>query len=307
MGQVTKIVWCHHTFNPWIGCTKVHDGCTHCYAERDMDTRLGRVAWGPRGTRSKTSDAKWREPLKWAEAAGVADQRRRVFCASLADVFEDWHGDIIDHEGRRLWVDRDGTEIVTESAGYSFHQMRPLRMSDLRQNLFRLIDFTPELDWLVLTKRPENVQPMIESLHLAHTLHRTNLWLGASVSDQRTADVWTERLLECRDLAPVLFLSVEPLLGPVDLGLRNWGPNVAEYSGPRIDWVIIGGESGPKARPCNVAWVRSIVADCREAGVPVFVEQLGADARLRDKNGGDPSEWPEDLRVREFPRVAINA
>lgn len=173
-----------------------------------------------------------------------------------------------------------------------------------------------------------------------------NVWLGVSVENQAAADERIPHLL--RTPAAVRFLSCEPLLGPVDLrhirpaqkpeaAMRPVTGEVVEanclsgdcitslgfgYSGgPTVSWVIVGGESGPGARPCNIEWVRSVVRQCQAAGVPVFVKQLGsqpefgagecvrwADAgptqRLRDKKGGDIAEWPADLRVREFPAAA---
>lgn len=304
MGDVTKIQWTDHTFNPWIGCTKVAPGCTNCYAEADMDQRRGRVKWGVNGTRSVTSTAYWRKPLKWEREAKAAGVRRRVFCASLADVFED-------REELELW----------------------------RANLFDVIDETPNLDWLLLTKRPENIQrmwPQIprnkEPLYVGNIDQppwRHNVWLGTSISDQATADKGIPELLKCRDLAPVLFLSAEPLLGPIDLtgqlvssdgfvsALAD-GPIHVSDGGRGIDWVIVGGESGPNARPCHMEWIRSLVDQCRAIGHPCFVKQLGAwplhhgdigDARavrrMNHAKGGDPAEWPEDLRVREFPTVTV--
>ena len=251
MAQLTKIQWCHHTFNPWIGCQKVHEGCTHCYAEHLADARFGWARWGLRGTRRRTSPTNWRAPMKWERQAGRAKKRRRVFCASLADVFE----------------------------------ARP-ELHSWRVDLFALIDQTPWLDWLLLSKRPENVASMWPDPR-----YRPNIWLGTSISNQKTADEWVPRLVANRERCPVLFLSVEPLLAPIhNLPLDN------------IDWLIVGGESGHQARPCQDEWIRSIIDQARAADVAVFVKQLGKRDGLRDKKGGDPAEWPKDLRIREFPR-----
>ena len=348
MGETTKIQWTHHTFNPWIGCAKVAPGCEHCYAEADMDKRRGRVKWGVNGTRSVTSDAYWRQPIRWNKQAESEGGRRRVFCASLADVFED-------REELTLW----------------------------RSGLFDVIDETPNLDWLLLTKRPENIQrmwPQIprnkEPLYVGNIDQppwRHNVWLGTSISDQATGDKAIPKLLKCRDLSPVLFLSADPLLGPVDMtpyiGGRSYrcqcGFHQTEneliftggdtYSctkcrerceiGATIDWVIIGGESGPQARPCDIGWVTDLVRQCRQAGVAPFVKQLGPKPYwngnhpecnqtlprqhtpeqkaefiealgeyfdhihalpVLDKKGGDMNEWPESLRVREFPSVNVD-
>lgn len=302
MATMTKIQWTDHTWNPWRGCTKVSPGCHHCYAET-QSKRNPRVLgeWGPKGRRAIAADPYWRLPLQWDRAAKEAGERRRVFCASLADVFE--HND---------------------------------QVAEARARLFRTIDSTPNLDWLLLTKRPENIgmmwhtwsqyddrgEPLGESKPTRREIRRHNVWLGTSVEDQDRANERIPELLGCRDLAEVLFLSLEPLVGRVSLiGVAGWtdpGRFFGRRPGEGIDWAIVGGESGPGARPCNTYWIREIVRDCVDAGVTPFVKQLGASPfddstggnryddhtyfRLRDSKGGDPDEWPEDLRVREFPR-----
>lgn len=360
-----------YTFNPWIGCTKVAPGCANCYAEADMDNRRGRVHWGPHGTRSRTSDSYWRDPIKWNKAAQESGERHRVFCASLADIFEDWTGGFVDTQGRTLH--RGKPWGVKEKYVYDHMKIGQsvATIHDLRADLFELIDATPHLDWLLLTKRPENIlriicpneDPDFED-NGVFQYHRKNLWLGTSISDQETANKAIPELLRCRELASVLFISAEPLLGPVDLSrvgnhdgtcANRFDGNClyvgdiggAEYAwSPRnfIRWVIAGGESGPNARPCNPKWIRSLSEQCKAASVPCFVKQLGgnivlrndevedqfnnndtgwpdphveydihgfrenfqgADCRicLQDKKGGNPDEWPADLRVREFPIV----
>lgn len=302
MAENSKIEWTNHTFNPWRGCTHVHPGCDNCYAEamsKRNPATLG--VWGDKGTRVVASESMWRRPLKWDSAAKATGERHRVFCASLADVFEDWQGEIHDSSGRVLLAHPVLTGV---------NAPWPLTMDHVRRRLFDLIDATPNLDWLLVTKRPENVRRMwtipangIDPGDQAY-LYRSNVWLLTSISDQATADAMIPLLLECRDLVPILGLSCEPLLGPVDFG-RIRG----------IDWVIVGGESGHGARPYDLAWPRSIIAQCREAGVPVFHKQLGSHVHEvsdggqlkswfpNDPKGGDMSEWPEDLRVREFPKV----
>ncbi len=303
MGSQTGIAWTDHTFNPWRGCTKVSAGCANCYAEK-MSHRNPAVLgeWGPAGRRVMAAPSYWRLPVQWDAAAKRDGVRRRVFCASLADVFE----------------------------------ARP-ELDAPRRSLFAAIAATPNLDWLLLTKRPENITRLMPEAGLP------NVWLGTSVEDQKTADERIPLLLEVP--AAVRFVSYEPALGPVrfdriateELGrldaLRGFhfvdGHNEPVPT-PRLDWLIFGGESGAKARPCDVAWARSVVEQCREAGVPCFVKQLGArpvplapmrlpsfDAftgrhhrgwiedgphAISDPAGADPAEWPEDLRVREFPR-----
>lgn len=353
MAENSAIQWTHHTLNPWRGCSKVHAGCTNCYAEVNYSVKMHGVKWGPNGTRVMLSKPGWREPLKWNRDAEAAGERRRVFCASLADVFEDWQGDILDHNGKRLWVDRahPDTGYIAESAGFSFEHCRPARMDDLRRDLFTLIDSTPNLDWLLLTKRPENVRKFWWPTNPRRDGGlRQNVWLGTSISDQKTADEWVPRLLECRDLSPVLFLSCEPIIGKIELAADGlWDSpcpacidrplndetncvecRTCDCSGksgePWIDWVIVGGESGPHARAAHIEWIRSLVNECNAAHLPVFVKQLGANAKEWDqhadglggitggggtvpyatasKKGGEPDEWPEDLRVREFPILA---
>ena len=316
VGSKTTIAWCHHTFNGWIGCSKVHAGCKMCYAERDMAIRMQRVVWGPNGTRSITKT--WKDPLRWNRMAASDGERRRVFCASLSDVFEDWSGNILHHDN----------SVATRIGG------RKTTMDDLRRDLFTLIDSTPNLDWLILTKRPENIfemWPVNPQTGLRE--YRSNVWLGTSVSNQETAQQMIPHLMGCRQLSPVLFLSVEPLLSRTVLGdvVCDFGngfrgnPFVCESSSgnderrwPAIDWVIVGGESGPSARPCHDEWIRSIRKECMSHHVPCFVKQLGQNAFYRGAGcpetgqdvryvwtesvkGGNPVEWPQDLQVRQFP------
>lgn len=321
-----------------------------------MDTRRGRVRWGPKGTRSRTTDTYWKKPLKWnrdalrhpASYLGPTPQDRpRVFCASLADVFEDWDGPIVDHKGEQLWHIGDGN--YGRYTKREHPSCQPVSMSCLRRDLFELIDQTPNLDWLLLTKRPENIRrmwpvdaPKGDDDRVGLETMRDNVWLGCSVSDQQTADEAIPKLVECRDLSPCLFLSVEPLVGPVDLtrkpkSISNDVIEAGILSGMGLnylwpDWVIVGGESGPNARPCNIDWIRSIVRQCREAGVRCWVKQLGSHViddrangtihsnipaeecwpgdhdthhtgriHLKDRKGADPTEWPEDVRVQESP------
>jgi protein gp37 len=330
MAESTKIQWTTHTFNPWIGCTKVHEGCAHCYAEADMDHRRKRAKWGPHGTRSRTSDDYWKQPLKWDREAQAAGERRRVFCASLADIFEDWQGPIVDARGEPLLVDGLGAKR-RESENVTGRNWSPLTMDDLRRDLFGLIDRTPNLDWLLLTKRPENVRRMWPAApHMSNPEakgKRLNVWLGTSVSNQPTADRMLPPLIACRDLCPVLFASAEPLLGELDLAAVRvgcgWHALGCACSGTgcdhgKLDWVIVGGESTQGKAPARrfyLGWARSLVAQCREWGAAPFIKQMGSSVwdthpselatgehrvTLRDSHGGDPSEWPE-LFPREFP------
>jgi protein gp37 len=290
----TGIAWTDHTFNPWWGCTKVSPGCTNCYAERDSK-RYGFKVWGPVGPtveRRVFGEKHWAEPLKWNREAEREGRSHRVFCASMADVFE---ADAPEGEQRRL---------------------------------FKLIEATPHLTWQLLTKRPELVLDVVP-IRWSDGFP-PNVWLGVSVEDQQRADERIPLLLQTP--ARVRFLSVEPLLGPVDLsawlacgdgtGIGNYGLRSAD-----LHWVICGGESGSGARPCSIEWIRSVLEQCWEAKVPAFCKQLGSLVAaassaghangwaprhgereglplwgLLDK-GGDPARWPLDLRVRQFPEV----
>ena len=312
MGENSKIEWCDNTFNPWIGCQKVSAGCANCYAERDFDKRRHFAKWGPAGTRSLTSDAIWRSPIKWNRDCQLEKEyndqaekntgerpnreRRRVFCASLADVFEDWQGGILDSHGCSLWIREDQIEPETGAFteyGLKINGFVPYRMADVRARLWALIDQTPHLDWLLLTKRPENARLVPEDWWTDWPRH---VWLGTSVEDQAAADKRIPELLKIP--AAVHFLSCEPLLGAVDLksiityanGSSSKERNVLtgrewqDYGGdgggiavglPKIDWVIAGGESGPAARPSHPGWFRALRDQCQGAGVPFFFKQFG--------------------------------
>lgn len=298
MSEGTKIEWATHTFNPWTGCFPVSPGCLHCY----MMALLKRFGKDGR-KRTRTSESYWKQAARWnreaskfAEAAlgygtsvGMHDAARQRVFPSLCD-----------------WLD---DEVPIEWLA----------------DFLKLIHDTPNLDWLLLTKRPENFftrmaavvshnnkKPFTGDLkadwdHVSPwTAGRNiprNVWIGASVEDQKRADERIPELLKIP--AAVRFLSVEPLLGPVDLSTSEKGDVMAP-----VDWVIVGGESGPGARPCNVEWIRDIVRQCKAAGVPCFVKQLGSNPIMEPgpitwpcehPKGGEPDEWPEDLRVREFP------
>lgn len=252
-----------YTFNCWIGCQKVSAGCAHCYAETLMDHRYGKVKWGPAGTRVRTSPANWKKPIKWNREAGAEGVRRKVFCASLADVFED----------------RD--ELIP-----------------WRRDLAKLIWETPNLDWLLLTKRPEHAKQMIYEMWFPDAAWPKNYWVGTSVEDQAAARDRIGYLLDIP--AAVRFLSVEPMLGPINLGLYRVAIPKHRESWPaeRVSnfWVICGAESGAGARPMDEKWVRSIRDQCVEAGVPFFFKQKAENGRkvsLPDLDGRQWSEFPK--------------
>ncbi len=275
MGKDSKIEWTTHTFNPWVSCTKVSEGCKNCYAET-MEARWGRP-WGKDAPRRVTSDAYWSQPFKWDRAASKAGERHRVFCASFADVFED-HPDLVAPRAR----------------------------------LKALIKATPNLDWLLLTKRPENMVRMTEGWVGFNGTWPDNVWAGTSVENQARANQRIPELLKVP--AKVLFLSCEPLLEEVDLTRIECNPEKPHlmcsaltedhddrfYRAPNhINWVIVGGESGRGARPMNPEWARGLRNQCKEAGAAFFMKQMGGSG---DK-GGDLESIPEDLRIREFPQT----
>ncbi|PJI92490.1 protein gp37 [Yoonia maricola] len=224
MGANSKIEWTTHTFNPWWGCTKVSEACKHCYAEA-WAKRVGQKVWGPRPERRLLSDTHWRQPLKWNRDAAKSNERPRVFCASMADVFED-RDELIPH----------------------------------RDRLFDLIEATPNLDWLLLTKRPQNVRRLARW----DTEWPDNVWLGTTVELQKRA----EELLPYIEAVPakVRFISAEPLLGPLEI--EPWLETT-------IDWVITGGESGPKARPASPKWFTDLHAQCMRTETAFHFKQWG--------------------------------
>jgi protein gp37 len=224
MGKDSKIEWTTHTFNPWWGCTKVSEACKHCYAE-SWAKRVGKDVWGPSVERRMFGDDHWRQPLRWNSEAAKAEHRPRVFCASMADVFEERSE--LDATRLRLWD---------------------------------LIEATPHLDWLLLTKRPQNV---LERTRWGSDWP-TNVWIGTTVELQKRADELLPEL--ARIPAKVRFISAEPLLGPIDL---------SPWLGSSVDWVITGGESGPKARPASPNWFRSLMIQCMERDVPFHFKQWG--------------------------------
>lgn len=257
MAENSKIEWCDHTFNPWVGCQKVSSGCKNCYAESLM-TRKPRWSncWGPPvlTERLKTSDAYWKRALKWNREAKEKGIRYKVFCASLADVFED-NKDLIP------W----------------------------RDELWHLINITTHLDWLILTKRPENIKRLWPWGWFNEMFSFQNIWLGVTVENQAQV----KRLDYISNIpAMVKFISVEPQLEKIDLELRNWAID-------RKYWIIAGGESGRSCRPFDPEWARLIKQDCEIAGIPFFMKQLGGYPDKRD----DIRQFPHDLRVREFPNV----
>lgn len=304
----TLIEWTDATWNPVTGCDKVSPGCAHCYAEvvaaRFWATQYAPVEYeeydpticGPvkemrlrRFTDVQCHEDRLDAPLRWKKP-------RLVFVNSMSDLF---HEDVPDE-----FIDR----------------------------VFAVMALAPRHTFQVLTKRPRRMLKWAtlnstggHVFHVASTTGRPqsgvwplpNVWLGVPVENQHFADERIPLLLQTP--AAVRFISAEPLLGPIDLrhlaAREDWHVDALDTPDPSccLHWVIVGGESGPQARPMNIAWARSIVQQCQAANVPVFMKQLGAkptcdgcgDAAavfgLRDRKGGDIAEWPEDLRVRQWP------
>jgi len=228
MARNSHIEWTHHTFNPWWGCNKVSPACDNCYAEL-WAKRMGHRLWGTDAPRRFFSDVHWQEPVIWNAEAKCNGRRERVFCASMADVFE--RRADLNSERRRLW---------------------------------KLIENTPSLDWLLLTKRPQNVG------RLAPWKERwpANVWLGTSVENQTLAEKRLPFLL--RIPAAVRFLSCEPLLGP--LNLRPWLMNDKLHP---INWIIAGGESGASSRPMHPDWAKGLLRQCQDFKIPFHFKQWG--------------------------------
>lgn len=313
----TKVEWCGATWNPWLGCAKVSDGCKFCYAEAQMDKWLGRARWGPDGTRVRTSVANWKKPVKWNKDLACGWVWRCSNCNDRIVAKPLYEGDC-KNCGSSAWRNIHGERVFCASLADVFED-NP-QVEDWRLDLFRLIFDTPQLDWLLLTKRPQNVIPFMDDACWPETGCPMfgvnddlppNVWLGTSVENQAAVDDRVPQLAAVP--TRVRFLSVEPLLEEIDFEDVFYEP-VDERNewfrarANRPDWVIVGGESGPNARPLELAWVRDIISQCRGARVPVFVKQLGSvwakENGAKDKKGGDMGEWPENLRVREQPEVS---
>lgn len=297
----TKIEWVKNrdgsqglTWNPVTGCTPISEGCRNCYAQRMSKRLAGRCGY-PADEPFKVTlhPDRFDEPLKWKKP-------RRVFVCSMGDLF---HEDVPDEFIYEIW------DVMVQSKQHTF---------------------------LVLTKRPDRMKSFIEKvmcnrMDYALTFGGTpegkkarkwaqkpvqNVWLGVTAENQQRADERIPILLQIP--AAVRFVSVEPMLGPVDLisndylggcincevCLDNPETFINRAQDRKIDWVICGGETGPGARPMHPDWVRSLVLQCKNAGVPIFVKQMGsvwAKAHSSDRASNRPEEWPEDLRIRELP------
>ncbi len=299
MGVETRIEWADYTFSPWEVCVKVNDGCRFYYAEPNNMRWRGGKHWGPGGSRRVMSEAAWRRVVGW-NAKALGDGRYRRIFPSICDPFEAYQGAMVNSKG----------------------EVQDVMMDDVRKRFFKLVDDTPGLFWMLLTKRPENVVDMAPPHWMVKP--PANVMICASASDQKTTEQMLVGLVEWPGYKG---LSLEPLLNSIVL----WGMKGIDA----LDWVVIGGESGVSARGCNVWWVRMLVSDCLGVGVPVYVKQFGSrpfrlidDCRLvwpvgtakgvnypkgrtyfqlKHKKGGDPKEWPTSLRVREYPEFMVGS
>lgn len=328
------IAWTDETWNPLRGCSRVSEGCCNCYAEavaarfsgpgQPYEGLAERTERGPRWTGEvRLIREKLDQPLRWRRP-------RRVFVNSMSDLF---------HESVPFETIAAIYGVMAAAPQHTFQVLtkRPARAREF----FEWLDAKASACQLVFPYDSQawrrlhclNAKALIATGHRRCVIQNPvwpppNVWLGVSVEDQATADERIPLLLKCP--AAVRWVSAEPLLGPVDFVMATGNTSFdggGDFGPDRtFDWVVVGGESGPRARPCDVTWVRSIIVQCRVAGVPVFVKQLGSKARsarprdhtdrlrskvcaetgltglvLRNRKGGDPSEWPEDLRVREWP------
>lgn len=367
MGEKSTIQWCTHTFNPWIGCTKVSPGCTNCYAEMSPASKFGGIEWGIGKERRRTVASNWAKPVHWNRKARDYPDQCRKCGARLCMKAQEQLGTL------RCPSQRDDNGKLDPSRpvcnGEVDRNVRALvfcaSLSDWlddevptewRAELLALVCRTPHLTWQLLTKRPENFGRLLDDAIDDLALHNdplddkqnvndvlrmlkawrdgtppANVWIGTTVEDQKRADDRIPALLAIP--ARVRFLSVEPQIEAVNLaewlaadnhGFVGKSGGGLQYFEGAVDWVIVGGESGSKARPFSVEWMRAIVEQCAEAGVPVFCKQLGAKPftvdvdyeeaggrmvprdvpralHLTDSHGGDINEFPQDLRVRQFP------
>jgi protein gp37 len=310
MAGKSNIEWCTDTWNPIVGCTIVSPGCTNCYAMKWAHSGMKAIKHYDGTTKVVNGHAIWTglvrqapehilmAPLKWKKP-------RRIFVNSMSDLF---HEDVPDE-----WIDMVFA-VMALSPQHIFQVLtkRSKRMreyastdsgkawNDLRARWFRA----------ATSKCPDGAVPL--DFLVGNAFRRyplPNVWLGVSCEDQKRADERIPDLLATP--AAVRFVSAEPLLGPIDFSrhIEIRMPSLYSPVEVNLDWIIVGGESGPGSRPFNLAWGRSIIAQCKAAGVPVFMKQVGADPftndnlymTLKDRKGGDPLEWPEDLRVRQMP------
>jgi len=350
---VTSIEWTRgddgvagKTWNPVLGCTRVSAGCDHCYAIgvahrglRPEHTGLTRI----RPPDSKRPGLDWNgtvkflperlaEPLRWRKP-------RRVFVNSMSDLF---HNSMSGQRiaavfGAMLMASRHTYQVLTKRPELALYwytwieENAPALFGDEAAALAKANGdrISPDPRVLMCVAAAESAGVVAPDLASATAAYDTwpprSVHLGVSVEDQATADERIPLLLQCP--AAIRFVSYEPALGPVDFNaIGKWrdeplsalSEQVGNVERPALDWIIVGGESGPGARVFELAWARKVIADCHAiAGGPrVFIKQLGScpfdnrtayALRPSDRKGGDMAEWPPDLRVREWPKEAHHA
>lgn len=272
----SPIEWTDYTFNPWIGCSKVSPGCANCYAETSTPARTMKIEWGKGNPRHRTSESNWKAVRSLDRKSAKDGIRRKVFCASLAD----W----LDPEVPSFWL----------------------------ADLLSLISSTPNLDWQLVTKRPElfysrmtaimsdwagTPGAKVAEMWSIFAIAPKNVWFGITTENQKT---FTDRTREMARIdARLKFLSVEPLLGPIAMAFPP---------GQKVDWVIVGGESGQNARSSDLEWIESVATQSFNLKIPLFVKQLGSRVMFQGSSittnhskGGDIQEFPHRLQHREFP------
>lgn len=284
MGESTKIEWCTHTWSPWIGCTKLSAACDHCYAA-DMAKRYGWARYEAGAPRHRTSADYWKKPLLWNRQAEAAGKRASVF-ASLCDPF--------DSEVDDAW----------------------------RADHFAIIEATPWLEWLVLTKRAKLARQFFAGRAVPN-----NVRMGTTAEDQKMLDLRGPDIIAIK-AALLPFLSAEPLLGGIDAyhgdpdprlgGVRAkqtllghwWKPGDSRNHPGHFGfgWVITGGESGPKARPSHPDWFRSLRDQCEVANVPFFFKQWGEWVSVSEVEGaGKHFTFPDGATVRRIGKAKSGA
>ncbi len=321
MGRETSIAWCHHTFNGVHGCAHAmladgteSPGCENCYAEKGSKRNPKTLGtWGEEGTRVLAADSAWAQLETWHRAAVREGELRRVFCYSIGDVFES------PKSLSNLNACFSGRMLLWEAV----ERLQPVASYTLGSSVHPRAG----LIFMLLTKRPENIKRMVPKSWLDSWPQ--HVWPGTSIENQQAADERIPHLLGVPGV-PVRFLSIEPLLERVNIRrcTRRYRPECPRCQGTgrargTVGWVIAGGESGHHARPCDLAWLRDLRDQCRDASVPFFNKQAGAYAtdgmyaprperpeiqvtrvlQLKHPKGEDPAEWPEDLRVRQVPHV----
>ncbi len=274
MGTNSLIGWTHHTLNPWHGCDKLTAGCKHCYAEvHDLRRQLSRdLHWGAKAPRLFASKAHMALPLRWNRKAARLRRRQRVFCMSMGDLFE-------------------------------LHQVPLYAMlqANYRADVFELVEQTPWLDWMLLTKRVENIAPMLPARWRLSM--PPNVWIGASIENQEQADARLPVLLdtvyrELRGSVSVVFLSCEPLLSDIDLASAAPGYDMSHA----LDLVIAGEESGNKARPADLDWFRSLRDQCLDFKISFYFKQLFRGSKKLLSPHLDGKRWlqiPESVAIDE--------